>query len=66
MFSPKTNACRTVSNVAAIIAAVVMLSAATAARAQVLYGSLTGTVTDSSGAVVAGGNVTCASRTRQA
>jgi hypothetical protein len=58
MFCPKTNACRTVSSATAIIAAFVLLVAATAARAQVLYGSLTGTVTDSSGAVVAGGNVT--------
>ena len=58
MFARKTNTRRSAPIAIAIIALFALPGATTAVRAQVLYGTLTGTVTDVSGAVIANAHVT--------
>ena len=58
MFARKTNTRRSAPIAIAIIALFALAGATTAVRAQVLYGTLTGTVTDVSGAVIANAHVT--------
>ena len=58
MFARRTNSYWTVPVALLIASLFAMLLAATVARAQVLYGTLTGTVTDASGAILPGSQVT--------